>query len=94
MLADAAILPLAGELFTNGNGAHSLFDPVVRVAFSFVEGTCTFGSEFGILDLLNSFVANLREPALEGLCLGAGNGLDEAEDALGIPALKHLPSAR
>ena len=50
--------------------------------------------EFRVFDLLDAFVADFGQPAFERLGLGAGDGLDEPKDALGVPALEFLAPAR
>jgi len=94
LFLDAAFFPLAGQFIADGNGAHPFLDPVVGIAFGFVEGAGAFGGQFRVLNFLDAFVAHPGEPAFERLGLGAGNALDETEDALGVPALEQLASAR
>jgi hypothetical protein len=43
---------------------------------------------------LDAFVADFGQPALEGLGFGAGDGLDQAEEAFGVPALEALDATR
>lgn len=93
LLFDAALFPFVGEFIADGDGAHAFLDPVVGVTFGFVEGAGTFGSELGILDFLDALVADFGQPAFEGLCFGTGDGLDEAEEAFGVPALEALDTA-
>ena len=52
------LLPLFCEIFANSDASHSFFDPAIRISLSLIEGTSSFGSEFWILDLLDSFVAD------------------------------------
>ena len=82
------------QFVADGDGTHPFLDPVVGVALGLVEGAGAFGGEFRVFNLLDPLVADTREPAFERLGLRAGNGLDEAEDAFGVPALKQLSSAR
>ena len=42
---------------------------------------------------LDALVADFGQPAFEGLGFGTGDGLDEAEEAFGVPALKALDAA-
>jgi|GEM_PF-6673596 len=88
LLFHAAFLPFVGQFVADGDGTHPLFNPVVGVAFGFVDGAGAFGGEFRVFNFLNAFVADAREPAFERLGFGAGDGLDKAEDAFGIPALE------
>jgi len=41
-----------------------------------------------ILDFLDALIAHARQPALEGLSLGAGDGLDQTEEALCVRAIQ------
>ena len=90
---DAALFRFIGEFIADGDGAHPFLDPVVGAAFGLVEGAGAFGSEFGVLDLLDTFVADFGQPAFEGLGLGAGDGLDDAEEAFGVGAIEVLRAA-
>ena len=90
---DAALFPFVGEFIADGDGAHAFLDPVVGVTFGFVKGAGAFGGELGILDFLDALVADFGQPAFEGFCFGTGDGLDEAEEAFGVPALKALDAA-
>ena len=94
LLPHAALLPFVGEFVADGDGTHPFLNPIVRIALGFVEGTGAFGGEFGVFNFLNAFVADAGEPAFERFGLGAGDGLNQAEDAFGVPALQQLPSAR
>ena len=85
---------VVGEFVADGDGAHPLLDPVVGIAFGLVKGASAFGGEFRVFNFLDAFVTDFGEPALERLSLGAGNGLNQAEDAFGVPALKQLASTR
>ena len=53
-----------------------------REIFKFSDSL--LGGEFGVLDLLEPLVADLGEPALEGLGLGGRDGLDDPEKSLGV----------
>lgn len=46
--------------------------------------------QFGVLNLLDSLVADLGQPSLEGFSLGAGNGLNDAKRALRVDDLCHI----
>jgi hypothetical protein len=87
---DPALFPFPGEFIADGDGAHALLDPVVGIAFGFVEGAGAFGGQLGILDLLDAFVTDFGQPALEGLGFGAGDRLNEAEEAFGVGAVELL----
>ena len=89
-LPEAAFLPFVGQFVTDGDAAHALLDPRVGVTFGEVEGASALGGEFGIFDFLHAFIADFSEPAFEGLGLGTGDGLDQAENAFGMPADEFL----
>ena len=78
----AAFLPFVGQLIPHGDAAQALFNPVFRVAFLLVNLPHPLGREFGVFDFLQTLVADLGEPEFEGLGLGRGDGLDEAEESL------------
>lgn len=59
-------------------------------ALGLVDGPRALGGQFRVLDPLDPFVANPGQAALEGFGLGAGNELDEAEEAFRVPALEIL----
>ncbi len=93
LFADAALFPFVGEFIADGDGAHPLFNPVIGIALGLVKRAGALGGELRVFDLLDALIADPGKPAFEGLGLGAGNGLDQAEDAFGVPALKQLASA-
>ncbi len=93
LLLHAAFLPLAGQLVANGDAAHALLDPGLGVAFGEVEGPGAFAGELGVFDFLHALKTDLGEPAFEGFGLWTGDGLDEAENALGVPAGQFLGAA-
>jgi hypothetical protein len=86
----AAFLPSVGQFVADGDAAHAPHDPRVGVTFGELEGASAFGGEFGIFDFLHAFIAHFGEPAFEGLGLGTGDGLDQAENAFGMPADEFL----
>ena len=49
--------------------------------------------QLGVFELVNPLFAHPRQPAFERFGLGAGNGLDQAEEAFGVPALDFLTPA-
>ena len=89
----AALLPLVGQLVPDGDAAQPPLDPRLRIALGPVKGTGALGGQFGILDLLHPLIAHPGQPALERLGLGAGDGLDQAEDALGVGTVQFLWTA-
>ena len=92
-LADAALLPLVGQLVADGDAAHALFDPRFGVTLGEVESAGALGGEFGVFDFLHAFVADFGEPAFERLGFGAGDGLDQTENTLGVPTGEFLRAA-
>ena len=84
LLFDAALFPFAGEFVADGDAAQSLFNPRFGIAFLLVNSPHPFGSEFWVFDLLESLVADLREPAFEGFGFGRWDGLDETKELFGV----------
>ena len=88
-LLDPAIFPLVGEFVADGDAAQALFDPFFGVAFLLVDGPHSFCGELGVFNFLEALVADFGEPTFEGLGLGRGDGLNEAEKLLGIGNVGH-----
>ena len=74
LLLHASRLPLVGQFVADGDAAKAFFDPILGIAHLLVELSHPFGGEFGILDFLKTFVADLGEPELEWLGSGRGDG--------------------
>jgi hypothetical protein len=89
----AAVLPLVGEVQSNGDASEPFVDPFLRVALLLVELLHPAHRQFGVLDLVKAFLPQACQPALEWFDLGAGDRLDEAEDAFRVPALEFLRPA-
>ncbi len=89
----AALLPFAGQFVADGDGTHPFLDPIVGIALGLVKRAGALGGEFRVFNLLHAFVAYFGQPAFERLGLGAGNGLDEAENAFGVGAIQFLRTA-
>jgi hypothetical protein len=85
---------LIGPVLTHRNAAQALVDPLLGVALFLVEVLHPAHGQLGVLDFVETFLTHLGQPAFERLGLGAGNGLDQAENALRIPALEFLASTR
>ena len=88
-LLHAPRLPFGGELVADADGEDALVDPVGVIALLLIGLQCPVDGLFRVDGLLNALTANLCQPTLEGLCLGRRDGLDDAQDALGIGGL-HL----
>lgn len=93
-IGDPALLPLIGQVLTHRNAAQALADPLLGVALFLVKLLHPAHGQLGVFNLVQAFFAYLGQPAFEGLGLRAGNGLDQAENALRIPALDFLASTR
>ena len=65
-------------------------DPVVGIALGLIDRTGPLGRQLGVFDLLDPFVTDLGQPTLEGLSLGRGDRLDDAENAFGVGAINPL----
>ena len=67
-----------------------LVNPLLGVAILFVEFLHPAHGQLGVFDLVKPLLADSGQPPLERFSLGAGDGLNQAEDAFGIPALEFL----
>ncbi|MBV6504889.1 MAG: hypothetical protein ILNGONEN_00444 [Syntrophorhabdaceae bacterium] len=91
----AAIFPFVSQILPNRDAAQTLIDPLFGIAFLFIQLLHARHGQFGIFDFVDPLLADARQPAFERLGLGRGDGLDQAQDALGVPALEFLrPSGR
>jgi hypothetical protein len=82
----------AGDFSGGGFPEHreDKFEVVHVVA---VKRTGALGGQLRVFNFLDAFVADLGEPALERLGLGAGDGPDQTEQALGVGAVEILWTA-
>lgn len=66
----ASILSFVGQILPDGNPPHPLVDPIFRIALFLVDGLHPFHGEFRVFDLVDPLLANLGQPAFQGLYLG------------------------
>ena len=88
-LLHAPRLPFGGELVADADREDALVDPVGIIALLLVGLQCPVDGLLRVDGLLDALTSNGGEPEPEGFSLGRGDGLDDAQDALGIGGL-HL----
>src|SRR3990172_11546874 len=96
ILFNFPLFPLIRQLFPNSDATHPLLYPVVRIALGLIQSPCPFRCQFRVFNLLHPLIACLCQPAFEGLSLGRGDGLDDAENSfsMGTVCFSQLPVGR
>ena len=91
-LLDVMVAPVVGELVARFLPGHALLNPLVAAPMLLPGLTGSVQRQGRIGQLLHAFIADLGQPQLDGLGLGAGDGLDDAEQtfcsgAIGVALL-------
>jgi hypothetical protein len=93
LLFNPSIRNMGCKLISDGDAAHSLLNPVVRIAFCLIQSAGSFGCQLGVLYLLNAFITDLCQPPLEWFCLRGWDGLNNAKNAFCVGAIDLLVSS-
>ena len=81
-LLHAVLTPVIGELVARFLPGHALLDPLVAAA-ELLPGLARAVERLGrVGDFLHPLVAHLGQPQLDGLGLGAGDGLHQTQKGL------------
>ncbi|MEI2746229.1 MAG: hypothetical protein V9G22_12710 [Ottowia sp.] len=91
---DAVLAPVVGEFVARFLPAHALLDPLVAAALLLPGLAGTVQRLGGVGNLLHTLVAHLGQPQLDGLGLGAGHGLHQAQQGLGGGAVGQIAFCR
>ena len=67
------------QILPNSNATQTLVDPFFGITLFFVEFLHPYHSKFGIFDLVDMLLADMRKPAFERLYPGQWDGLDDAK---------------
>ncbi|MDZ7865063.1 hypothetical protein [Acidovorax sp.] len=80
-LLDVVLAPIVGQLVAGFLPGHALLNPLVAAAMLLPGLAGAVQRKGRIGQLLHALVTHLGQPELDGLCLGAGDGLHNAQQS-------------
>ena len=79
-----ARIPFIGQFLAHLNGLQALIDPFAAVAFLEIGFQRTVDRQLRVDCFLDPLPTDLRQPELERFGFRRGNGLDDAQELLGV----------